>query len=203
MENTTIIFFIILLIIIYLCDKNKVFDKNCIITKVYFYKNVLSQDDYKKVFEECNRLKPNLELQYSDDTVRNVIKVKNNNSPLNDIFYSDKFINYLYKKLGFKLKPSQNLPIEFRTYEIGGKMAWHRDYVDKVVNNCPQIEVVFTLENNSDSKTVWIDDDTGIQHDVITENNSIIITQGNSSYHMVTPVTSGQRSIVKIAYDIL
>ena len=77
------------------------------------------------------------------------------------------------------------------------------DYIDNVVRNCPQIEIVFTLENTSDSKTLWIDDDTNEKHEIITKNNSIIITQENSAYHMVTPVTTGFRSIVKIAYDIL
>ena len=68
---------------------------------------------------------------------------------------------------------------KIRIYEKGGKMDWHRDFVDKVSKNCPQIEIVFTLENTSDSKTVWINDDTNIMHDIITENNSIIITQSN------------------------
>ncbi len=82
-------------------------------------------------------------------------------------------------------------------------MLWHRDLVDNVNKNCPQIEIVYTLENNSDSKTVWIDDDTNKMHDIITQNNSIIITQGNGASHMVTSVNTGYRSIIKIAYDIL
>jgi len=147
-------------------------------------------------------LQPNLVEQNSNFVSRKTIVV-DKSSYINSIFYGDKFLNYLYKILGFRVKPSVNLPIEFRIYENGGKMNWHRDYVDNVVRNCPQIEIVFTLENTSDSKTVWIDDDTNKKHEIITEKNSIIITQGNGAFHMVTTVTNGFRSIIKIAYDIL
>ena len=64
-------------------------------------------------------------------------------------------------------------------------------------------EIVFTLENTSNSKTLWIDDDTNEKHEIITKNNSIIITQGNGAYHIVSPVTIVYRSIIKIVYDIL
>ena len=192
---------IIIIIIIIIYSKNKNEDKNCIIKKVYFFTDVLSQEEYNNILEECNILKPYLKEDNSKIIKRKTIVI-DKNSYLNTIFYGDKFLNYLYKILGFRVKPSNNLPIEFRIYEKGGKMDWHRDYVDKVVRNCPQIEIVFTLENTSDSKTLWIDDDTNKKHEIITQNNSIIITQGNGAYHMVTPVSIGYRSIIKIAYDI-
>jgi len=193
---------IIILIMIIIYYKNNNEDNNCIIKKVYFYKNILSQEEYDNILEECKKLKPYLNEENTEFTTRKK-KVVDKSSYINSIFYGDKFLNYLYKILGFRVKPSVNLPIEFRIYENGGKMNWHRDYVDKVVKNCPQIEIVFTLENTSDSKTVWIDDDTNKKHEIITEKNSIIITQGNGAYHMVTPVSTGYRSIIKIAYDIL
>ena len=191
-----------MIIIIIICNTSKNEDKNCIIKKVYFFTNVLPQEEYDNILKECKLLQPYLVEENTAIANRKTIVI-DKNSYLNNIFYGVKFLNYLHKILGFKVKPSNNLPIEFRIYEKGGKMNWHRDYVDKVVKNCPQIEIVFTLENTSDSKTVWIDDNTNIKHDIITENNSIIITQGNGAYHMVTPVFVGYRSIIKIAYDIL
>ena len=203
MKNIYILLIIIIVIIIIIIfSTNKIEDKNCIIKKVYFFTDVLSQEEYNNILEECNILKPYLKEDNSKIVKRKTIII-DKNSYLNTIFYSNKFLNYLYKILGFKVKSSNNLPIEFRIYEKGGKMDWHRDDVDKVVNNCPQIEIVFTLENTSDSKTLWIDDDTNKKHEIITKNNSIIITQGNGAYHMVTPVSTGYRSIIKIAYDIL
>jgi len=202
-KNIYIIMIIIVaIIIIVIYNTNKNVDKKCIIKKVYFFRNVLSQEDYNIILEECNMLKSYVEEDYTEFVKRKTIVV-DKNSYLNTIFFGDKFLNYLDKILGFRVKPSSNLPIEFRIYEKGGKMDWHRDYVDKVVKNCPQIEIVFTLENTSDSKTLWIDDDTNKKYEIISQNNSIIITQGNGAYHMVTPVTTGYRSIVKIAYDIL
>jgi hypothetical protein len=203
-KNIYIIMIIIVavIIIIAIYNINKNVDEKCIIKKVYFFRNVLSQEDYNIILEECNMLKSHLKQEYSEFVKRKTIVV-DKNSYLNTIFFGNKFLNYIHKILGFRVKPSSNLPIEFRIYEKGGKMDWHRDYVDKVVKNCPQIEIVFTLENTSDSKTLWIDDDTNKKYEIITQNNSIIITQGNGAYHMVTPVTTGHRSIVKIAYDIL
>jgi hypothetical protein len=197
MKNIYIIFIIIILIIV-IYNTNK----NCIIKKVYFYTDVLTQEEYVNILEECKLLQPYLVEENTEFITRKTIVVYKN-SYLNTIFYGDKFINYLCGILGFRVKASNNLSIEFRIYEKGGKMDWHRDYIDNIVRNCPQIEIVFTLENTSDSKTLWIDDDTNKKHEIITQNNSIIITQGNSAYHMVTPVTTGFRSIVKIAYDIL
>ncbi len=198
--NIIFIIIIIVLIIIYLT--NKIFEKNCIIKKVYFFTNVLSKEVYNNLLKECNVLRPYLKENYSKFVNRKTIVV-DKNSYINTIFYGNNFINYLNNILGFGVKPSTNLPIEFRIYEKGGKMLWHRDLVDNVNKNCPQIEIVYTLENNSDSKTVWIDDDTNKMHDIITQNNSIIITQGNGASHMVTSVNTGYRSIIKIAYDIL
>ncbi len=193
---------IIVIIIVIINNRNRIVEKNCIIKKVYFYTNVLPQEEYINLLEECKLLQPYL-VEENTNFVNRKKFVVNRNSYLNRIFYGVKFFNYLYKILGFRVKPSVNLPIEFRIYEKGGKMNWHRDYVDSVIKNCPQIEIVFTLENTSDSKTLWIDDETNKKHEIITQNNSIIITQGNGAYHMVTPVTTGFRSIVKIAYDIL
>ena len=192
----------VLVIIIIIYSKNIIEDKNCIIKKVYFYTDILPKEEYDNILKECKLLQPYLVEENTEFATRKTIVVYKN-SYLNTIFYGEKFINYLCGILGFRVKPSVNFPIEFRIYEKGGKMDWHRDYIDNVVRNCPQIEIVFTLENTSDSKTLWIDDDTNEKHEIITKNNSIIITQGNGAYHMVTPVTTGFRSIVKIAYDIL
>ena len=202
MKHIYIILIIITILIIAIYSKNKIEDKNCIIKKVYFFTDILLQEEYNNILEECKLLQPHLVEENTEFVTRKTIVV-NKNSYLNTIFYSDKFLNYLCGILGFRVKPSVNLPIEFRIYEKGGKMDWHRDYIDNVVRNCPQIEIVFILENTSDSKTLWIDDNTNEKHEIITKNNSIIITQGNGAFHMVTPVITGFRSIVKIAYDIL
>ena len=200
--HTLIIHILIIIIVIFVIYNTVKNEDKCIIKKVYFLKNVLPQEDYYTILDECNLLKPYIKDDNFENVKRKTIII-DKKSHLNTIFYGNTFLKYLNVVLGFRVKPSTNLPIEFRIYEKGGMMDWHRDYVDNASIPCPQIEIVFTLENNSDSKTLWIDDDTNEQHEIITQNNSIIITQGNGAFHKVTPVTRGYRSIIKIAYDIL
>ena len=57
-------------------------------------------------------------------------------------------------------------------------MDWHRDQiVNKNIDNCPQIEVVYTLHNYSDSTTQWINDKNGYI--------PIISITGNGNYSFV------------------
>ena len=171
--------------------------QNCFLTKVLFFTDVLLPEEYDTLVQECDVLKPYLTEENSSQAKRKTI-VMDADSYANIIFYSDAFMKYLHSLLGFQVKPSSNLPIEFRMYETGGNMDWHRDAVhnDKP---CPQIEMVFTLENTSDSKTLWKGDAI---HEIVSQPNSIIITQGNGAFHKVTPVTRGYRTIIKVAYDI-
>ena len=206
------IIFVLVMIYLYHIIKNrhtermtKSSNNMCTIDKVHYYMNVLSIDDYNKIYNECMKLNPELmEEQMEDSTLakRRILNVSND-SVLYDIFYGDEFINYLNNKLNMKLKPSKLLPIDYRIYELGGRMKWHRDVIISENEKCPQIEIVFTLDNTSDSQTIWKEDDTNIIHKISTEANSILITQGNSAYHKVLPVTTGQRRIIKIAYEVI
>lgn len=199
------IWIIILLLIIYYVinyDSEKMTESNmCTIDKVYYYMNVLSKEDFNKIYEECNNMNP----EYMEDSMLAKRKILNvsEDSILYNVFYGEKFINFLNNKLNMKLKPSKLLPIDYRIYDLGGRMRWHRDVVISENKKCPQIEIVFTLENTSDSSTIWKDDNTQKINKIRTEPNSIIITQGNSSYHKVLPVTMGQRRIIKVAYEVI
>ena len=88
------------------------------------------------------------------------------------------------------------VPIEYRKYQVGGGgMKWHRDI--SLIGR--QYECVYTLTNTSDSQTVrrdWI----GREHAVWAEPNSLIVVQAQGVMHGVTPVTIGERSIVKFVF---
>jgi hypothetical protein len=89
-----------------------------------------------------------------------------------------------------------DVPVEFRVYPSGSCMDWHQDvalYVE------PQYELVFTLENSSDSQTQW-QDDAGRRRGGWTEPNSVLMVRAEHVVHRVTPVTRGERSIVKFVY---
>ena len=89
-----------------------------------------------------------------------------------------------------------DVPVEFRVYPSGSCMDWHQDvalYVE------PQYELVFTLENSSDSQTQW-QDEHGRRRGGWTEPNSVLMVRAEHVVHRVTPVTRGERSIVKFVY---
>ena len=205
------IFIIILVIIIiifaiFYITKNKNFNKNiikkCILQEILYIKNVLPYDDFSKINKECLNIYPKLVPDNSMAQNRLHVIIPKNNI-MEKIFYGNKFINLLKNNIGLNLKPSKVLPIEFRYYSINSSMNWHRDQaITKNIYNCPQIEVVYTVHNTSDSKTEWINDKNGYINEIYSVPNSIIITQGNSSFHRVTPIRIGNRSIIKIAYDI-
>lgn len=180
----------------------------CLINKLIYLDHILPTSDFNCINYACSLLDSQLKLEVTNSVVRKIASIPPPGSPeekkesniLYEIFYGDLFLSRLKKILGVQLKPS-TIPIDYRVYEIGGTMDWHRDII--LNRDFPQIEVVFTLENKSDSTTEWLDDDTDEIHSIWTHPNSIVITQGGGVYHRVLPVGKGTRSIIKIAYNLL
>ena len=133
MSMMIIIFLIIVLIIFlsYTKTKTKTVSKG-ILKDVLFFTNVLPQEQYNRLLDECNLLQPYLKEQQSSTIKRKTIHIEPH-SYLFTLFYGNPFLDYLHTQLGFRVKPSSNLPIEFRMYEKGGKMYWHRDNVVTVI----------------------------------------------------------------------
>ena len=98
--------------------------------------------------------------------------------------------------LGRKVIPA-DVPVEYRIYPPGSRMDWHQDVA---LYTEPQYEIVFTVSNTSDSQTQWQDAE-GRRHGGWTEPNSVIIVQAESVVHRVTPITTGERSIIKFVYS--
>lgn len=87
-----------------------------------------------------------------------------------------------------------DVPVEYRIYPIGGSMDWHKDVA---LYTKPQYEIVFTVANTSDSTTEWEDERTGMRYGGWTEPNSVIVVKADGVAHRVTPITVGERSIIK------
>jgi hypothetical protein len=179
----------------------------CLIDKLIYVDHILPTSDFNRVNYACGLLDSQLKLEKTDTVVRKIVSIPPPGTPwekkeniLYDVFYGEFFLSRLKKIVGLQLKPS-TIPIDYRVYEIGGSMNWHRDTI--LSRDYPQIEIVFTLENNSDSTTEWLDDDTNEIHSIWTSPNSIVITQGGGVYHRVLPVKKGSRSIIKIAYNVV
>jgi hypothetical protein len=155
------------------------------------------------VVHETNKLHHQLVDESADnaDVIRKKVEI-DKDSLLYHIFHGQPFIDKLNTILGMKLESSPIRTLEYRTYDIGGQMDWHID-TRVTTKQCAQIEVVYTIQNTSDSTTVWRENDTNIEHAIITTPNSVLITQGESVFHKVTPVTYGKRSIIKASYEII
>jgi len=75
-------------------------------------------------------------------------------------------------------------------------MEWH---VDDVLFDPPQVEVVFTLENTSDCRTMWKLPDGSIRT-VETEKNSAILLAAGGAEHCVSSLKNGKRVILKCMF---
>ena len=119
------------------------------------------------------------------------------------VFTSPQLADYFTRVFSKPLEPAalpssrrMTIPIEYRKYQVGcGGMKWHRD--TSLIGK--QYECVYTLSNTSDSMTLtrdWL----GNENAVWTEPNSLIVVQAGGVMHGVSPVTIGERSIVKFVF---
>ena len=181
---------IFLLIILLLCIFYLYLNQDKSSDKLIYIKNFLDPEDF------------NIILQL--DTNKNNFKNENfryikplNDQKINDIFYSEKYILKLKNLLQNDNIYESDFPIEHRIYPVGSKgMRWHSD---TLLYEEPQYEGVFTIRNQSDSVTQWIDE-IGKKHSVWTEPNSMLIVKAHGYKHHVTPVLTGEREIIKLIY---
>ena len=107
-----------------------------------------------------------------------------------------------------KIELADELPVEVRVYEtVGASMAWHRD---DIMFDPAQLEVVFTLENNSDCVTMWKIEANNANkylskgnvdiHSQETQPNSMLLLLAGGPDHCVTSLKRGRRVILKCAY---
>ena len=181
-------FFILVLILILSIFIFYPKDKNII-----YIPNFLSSRDFEKV---KNNLKNN-DSAFKNESFRKVKPLRNDtehDKNIYKIFYSPKYISKINNHCRKNLFKS-TFPIEHRIYPNGSKgMKWH---IDTLLYDLPQYEAVFTVNNNSDSVTEWIDDSRKRQW---TEPNSLLLVKAQGDYHSVTPVNQGRREILKLIY---
>ena len=91
---------------------------------------------------------------------------------------------------------AQHIPIEYREYPPGSAgMEWHVD--TPLIGR--QIECVYTVENTSDSETLY-KDFFGRTHRQWTEPGSLVVVRAGGVEHAVTAATTGRRTIVKFVF---
>tara|TARA_Y100001958_G_C21232181_1_gene558032 strand:- start:1798 stop:2475 length:678 start_codon:yes stop_codon:yes gene_type:complete len=192
-----VLFFILLvLIILFIYSYTKSFFKNDIIydDKIIYIENFLENYEYKKLLDNLE----NDNRTFKDENFRLVLPLNTyNNKYVYDTLYSDKYLNFIKRKTGNYKIIKSDFPIEYRIYPTGSYgMKWHSD---TLLYDLPQYEAIYTLHNNSDSLTKWIDED-GQEHSIWTKPNSMLIVKAQGLKHMVTAVNNGTRSILKLIY---
>ena len=181
MKKLIILLCISILFILILYPKEK---------NIIYIPNFLSDKDY-------NIIKKNLynnRYNFKNESFRKIKTLNKENKIIYDIFYSSKYISIINKYCNKNLFKS-SFPIEHRIYPTGSKgMHWH---MDTLLYDKPQYEAVFTIYNNSNSLTEWIDGNIKSQW---TEPNSLLLVKAQSDYHHVTPINNGTREILKLIY---
>ena len=164
---------------------------------VFYIRNFLSKNEHKLI------------INYTRNHHKN-INIKNHGFRLNMPLNNKKIYNIFYSKEKIKrietivqqntnihlLKP--NFPIEYRYYPKGS--SGMKTHSDTILFTPPQYEVVYTIQNSSDSHTGWYSKDNKLTR-IHTEPNSAIIIKAGSNRHYVSPVTVGVRSILKLIYS--
>ena len=93
-----------------------------------------------------------------------------------------------------------DFPMEARAYGVGAAMDWH---VDVALYDPAQWEVIYTIENTSDSRTEWVVDDAEAAEVVewaTTTPGSALAVRANGARHRVVGSTRGERVIIKCVY---
>lgn len=162
--------------------------------KIYYSTNFFEKFVHEKIKKDC--LEFNSQL-VDEDIPDNVKRKRFYIDPTHDIhklLNSDEVKN----KLGFSgYELSIDVPVEYRVYGMGGHMNWHSDtqlYVPE------QYELIYTIDNTSDTTFNWKQPITGKIQSLEPKPNSILYVRANGAPHMVSEITDGFRYILKFVY---
>lgn len=165
-----------------------------------YEKNILSKRIFDKILLLCNEIGTE-QMELDDKASKRLMYQFKKDDPktklIEKLIYNKEFIEKVRKLIGNnKLVPYLKIPIEYRKYQKGGYMKWHRD--TKMLKDQLQYECVITLTNTSDSLTLL---DKVLYWDKIsTEPNSILIVRARGIRHMVTKTINGSRTILKFVF---
>ncbi len=186
----------IIMILLFIYSYIKLSYNNNIIykDKIIYIDDFLNDYEYKNILNNLE----NDNRNFLNEDFRLILPLDNdNNKIIYDTFYSEKYINMIQKKLNNYNVTKSDFPIEYRIYPTNSKgMNWHSD---TLLYDLPQYEAIYTINNQSDSLTKWKDENNK-EYSVWTKPNSMLLVKADALKHMVTPITTGIRSILKLIY---
>ena len=151
---------------------------------------------FETVREECRRLRQRrLQKEHNSLAVGRRSRIVRPGEVLHETFMNDAIATRLSRITGRQLKVSA-FPVELRHYEPGSFMPLHRDESMFVE---PQVEIVFTVINSSDSHTEWKLPSGALVREW-TEPNSMLVIEAEGAEHQVTRLQRGERTIIKCVY---
>lgn len=186
----------LIMILLFIYSYTKLNYNNNIIykDKIIYIDDFLNNTEYEKLLINLENDNRNL----IDENFRLILPLDhNNNKIIYDTFYSEKYINLLQLKTNNYNIFKSDFPIEYRIYPKNSEgMNLHSD---TLLYDLPQYEAIYTIHNNSDSQTKWFDENNK-ENSIWTKPNSMLIVKADALKHMVTPITIGTRSILKLIY---
>lgn len=164
-----------------------------------YKESIFSPEEYTTIRQELSHCLNYLQEESKSSIAQNRLGVKiAPDSGIIQILQTGSLHRFIEKVTGGVYELSPDLPVEVRSYEReGAGMAWH---VDDVLYHPPQIEVIWTLENDSDCVTMWKETNTNRMRTIETEPNSVVLLLAGAASHCVTHLKRGKRIILKCAY---
>jgi hypothetical protein len=165
-------------------------------SEAVYKENIYNKAKFDAILNYVNRIKDS-DMVHDPKATGRAMYVIENSEPIISVICDEALVRQVRKIVGNKnLKPCLDIPIEYRKYVIGSYMDWHKD--TQMLPDQLQYECVITLTNTSDSLTL-LEYDTGIKK-LITKPNSLLLVRANGINHKVTPLTKGERTILKIVF---
>jgi hypothetical protein len=165
-----------ILLCVYVCYLNNTPPDAYNIPDIQILYNFFSENDFKKISKICK----NIPLRKDKRLNSRLVGVVDHTSKVHSIVY--KYFENAHNPPLF--------PMEYRKYFTGSKgMEWHKDLV--MFDNGNYYEAVLTLHNSSDSYFEY--ENTRVW----TPPNSLILVKPDTVLHKVSPVTKGERTIIK------
>ena len=168
------------------CTKNS---SLCTKSELFYVKdNFLTDKEFQNVLESINNKKKKL----IKDSRADRLYMNLPNHKIVNLFKQK--TQSLLNNIGIKTKLNiSKLPLEYRIYKKNSRgMQWHKD---SLIDKRPQFEIVFTLENESNSRTIG-QMSNGKKIKVKTKPNQVIIVMGGGILHKVSPITNNKRRII-------
>lgn len=162
-------------------------------------RSFLAQAEFERVRDACRRLRRKMKREKDSMATGRVGCFIDRRTDIHQILTSEVVRARVSRLVGQPMELSA-YPIELRSYPVGAQMPWHHD--DQLYDRA-QCEVVICVDNDSDSRTEWIDASGEHTAEWTPPNMALLVRGGDSgAAHRVTPVKRGERTILKMVWAV-